>query len=944
MFAAPVPDGPHLYVGCDGRNMQGRRINLTGRRCFTAANKVGSRFLADEVPEIVALLDSGAFSDSPEGRLSPAAALARQLSWEEKASHFWGAPFRAEALVSYDRLIDETWDEGYRVKRRFRERDAERAVAETVSAAAFLASRRAALAPRQLVLSAQGVSAAQYEACARAVLSHALPDDWLGLGGWCILGRTRSWLPVFWDAMWRVVPEAAARGVTRAHLFGCLWTPAVAGLLWLCDAHGIELSVDGSSPILAVSWGDPVKGGARAETWEENAAWWRRHFATMRESSDYRRPPHPRTGTQLPLDLLIDEETAMPTKTGAIEKEARTMTELTFVIPFDVSRLGANETRRMRPGHIRRVKNLAKDAATLIWRAASSPVWNVPVLVDLTIQRAHAMDPDSLIGACKDLIDALFVGRITPDDSERWVRYGQVAQEIAPEWRGREQVVIRVRPQEAGSELRGEGAGVAPDGRETGTNTLTKSPEPRAPSAASLPVASIEPNPLNPRTAVDSAGLSELAGTMVGELGLLEPVVVYEIARGSGLGARSGEGLPVDGNELPNTEPRAPSPERRYRLLAGERRLRAAQKLGWEQIDAVIRPEPDAKTTRLIGLIENLQREPLNPIDRARALKALYDDGMSQGEIARHLGCNQPTVANTIRLLGLPEPVRAMVMRGALTAAHGKALLAWADDPGRCEDLAQVAAAPLSRMKVAHLEQMARSEGRTRRRERTAAGAKGGEIPIAQGEPTQDCCTGCGRNALPHTSSEGLCAFCRHEARMARARARDASSPDLHEIIPPGEIGEGLTRGAAVTIPLPVAREEYQERQRREQKELGERRREREAHVAEWDAALSLIFSRVPPEGNGLGMAIVAAEVLSGISGRVLTRLCVTRGLAHLPPLLDCTGEDVREEAWSALSRVPAPQLMALCLHALLAEDLAVFAETGRGMTAVKWYAGEVAG
>src|SRR5262245_50671233 len=184
---------------------------------FSAAYGPKSRFPAALVPHIVARLDSGAFSDPPEKRLTAAAALERQFCWERNAARFWGAPVTAEALVSYDLLIDEKWTGGQRRKERWSVREADRAVRVTIDAAAFLAARRAVLAPRRLILACQGVDHVQYAECARGVLAHARTGDILGLGGWCILGQCRRWLPTFWAAMRAVLPHVAAAGLDEVH-------------------------------------------------------------------------------------------------------------------------------------------------------------------------------------------------------------------------------------------------------------------------------------------------------------------------------------------------------------------------------------------------------------------------------------------------------------------------------------------------------------------------------------------------------------------------------------------------------------------------------------------------------------------------------------------------------------------------------------------------------
>jgi hypothetical protein len=282
--------GVTLYVGGDPA-----RWPLEGRRCFTAAHRPRTRL---DATRVTALLDSGAFSDPQHRRLHPEAALVRQLAWERQATAFWHAktPWCAQALVSYHRLIDEVWTSGPRGlachKQRWTVPAAEAAVIETIEAAWYLASQRARLAPRTLVLACQGVDAAQYRECVAEVLSVATPQDWIGLGGWCILGRSkRQWLPAFWQTLHVCLPMIAAAGVRHVHVFGVLWRPALGGLLWLADRHGLTASTDSSAPLLAATWPDPQKAGVRAATYRGNVAWWRLALASLRTSHFYREPP-----------------------------------------------------------------------------------------------------------------------------------------------------------------------------------------------------------------------------------------------------------------------------------------------------------------------------------------------------------------------------------------------------------------------------------------------------------------------------------------------------------------------------------------------------------------------------------------------------------------------------------------------------------------------------
>ncbi|HQR17052.1 MAG TPA: ParB/RepB/Spo0J family partition protein [Gemmatimonadales bacterium] len=162
-----------------------------------------------------------------------------------------------------------------------------------------------------------------------------------------------------------------------------------------------------------------------------------------------------------------------------------------------------------------------------------------------------------------------------------------------------------------------------------------------------LPVTSIRPNPFQPRTRVDEEPLKELVASIEAS-GLLQPVVV---------------------------RPKGSS----YELIAGERRWRAVQRLGWTRIPAVIR-EADDRTLLTLALIENLQRDDLSPIDEALGYQRLQEEfGVAQAEVARLVGRDRSTVANLLRLLALPEPVRDLVDHGALSAGHARPLLGLTD-------------------------------------------------------------------------------------------------------------------------------------------------------------------------------------------------------------------------------------------------------------------------
>ena len=178
-----------------------------------------------------------------------------------------------------------------------------------------------------------------------------------------------------------------------------------------------------------------------------------------------------------------------------------------------------------------------------------------------------------------------------------------------------------------------------------------------------MAVGLIAANALNPRKRFDQESLDELVAT-VREHGIIEPVVV----RG-----------PRD------------DPEHPYQLIAGERRWRAAQLAGLETIPARILADVDDTTALRMMLIENTQRQDLDPIEEARGYRRLIDTGMRQRAVAEAVGKSEAWVSNRLRLLKLPESAQAYVESGALTAAHGVALASYEAFPKVAERAAEVA-------------------------------------------------------------------------------------------------------------------------------------------------------------------------------------------------------------------------------------------------------------
>jgi ParB family transcriptional regulator, chromosome partitioning protein len=189
----------------------------------------------------------------------------------------------------------------------------------------------------------------------------------------------------------------------------------------------------------------------------------------------------------------------------------------------------------------------------------------------------------------------------------------------------------------------------------------------------------IDPSPYQPRTRFAEIGLEELAQSIRAS-GIIQPLVARKIGS-------------------------------RYQLIAGERRWRAAQRAQLLRVPAVLREVSDEQALELT-LVENIQREDLNPIEQARAFDRLMEEfHLTQDEVASRTGKDRATVANSVRLLSLEEPLLEWIEEGKISAGHGRALLAVEDRKLR-HDLAQKASR--GKLTVRQLERMAtrRSRGR----------------------------------------------------------------------------------------------------------------------------------------------------------------------------------------------------------------------------------------
>ena len=163
--------------------------------------------------------------------------------------------------------------------------------------------------------------------------------------------------------------------------------------------------------------------------------------------------------------------------------------------------------------------------------------------------------------------------------------------------------------------------------------------------SVNLPISQVEPGLNQPRKHFDEEALADLAES-IRQHGMLQPLTVRRLASGY------------------------------YQIIAGERRWRAARQAGLEEVPAIIIEADDRKVMEL-GLIENLQREDLNPMEEAAGYRTLIQDyGLTQEEAARRVSKSRPAVANAMRLLALPQEVQWLIEQGNLSAGHGRALLA----------------------------------------------------------------------------------------------------------------------------------------------------------------------------------------------------------------------------------------------------------------------------
>jgi len=201
-----------------------------------------------------------------------------------------------------------------------------------------------------------------------------------------------------------------------------------------------------------------------------------------------------------------------------------------------------------------------------------------------------------------------------------------------------------------------------------------------------LRIDEVIPNPEQPRKTFDESALKSLAASIKAQ-GILQPILVHKA-------------------------------DDHYELVAGERRLRAAKIAELKRVPAIVLAEADPKVLAFFGLVENLQREDLNPLEEAEAYNHLIENfGFTQEEIARQVGKSRPAVANALRLLSLPEKVKELILQGKLSPGHARAILA-ARDESRMLRLAKLA---ITRgLSVERLDILAREDNPSPRHRKSA--------------------------------------------------------------------------------------------------------------------------------------------------------------------------------------------------------------------------------
>ncbi len=271
-----------------------------------------------------------------------------------------------------------------------------------------------------------------------------------------------------------------------------------------------------------------------------------------------------------------------------------------------------------------------------------------------------------------------------------------------------------------------------------GLEVLVGGHDPAVNELLELPVEAIHPNPRQPRKRFDGEAGSGLTESIKRQ-GVIQPLLVRTRQAGG------------------------------YELIAGERRWRAAREAGHATVPAVVR-EADDRDTLVLGLIENVAREQLSPVEEARAYAVLLDEfGLALGEVAERVGRSKPSVSNRIRLLDLPDDVLGMLERGQLSEGHARAVLAVPDHEGRRRLAREIVQKGLS---VRAAEQRAKWAGAKQKP----------RLRIAPVDP-----------ALVTRVRDALAQLTGFEAKIGRGRV-ELPFADEHEL---AELAEALERAAA---------------------------------------------------------------------------------------------------------------------------------------------------
>lgn len=253
-----------------------------------------------------------------------------------------------------------------------------------------------------------------------------------------------------------------------------------------------------------------------------------------------------------------------------------------------------------------------------------------------------------------------------------------------------------------------------------GLNALLGDPElpQQGEGSVSLPISQVEPGLNQPRKRFDPESLTDLAES-IRIHGIIQPLTVRRLASGY------------------------------YQIIAGERRWRAAKQAGLTEVPAVIIEADDRKVMEL-GLIENLQREDLNPAEEARGYQVLMEEyGMTQEQVAEEMGKSRPAIANTLRLLSLPEDILKLVEDGTLSAGHARAILGAPTQALQREAAKQVVAHGLSVRQTEHLVKVLQKQPAEKK-------AANDEIALYLGELEKSLSSNLGRKVtISHHGKKG---------------------------------------------------------------------------------------------------------------------------------------------------------------------------------------------